>query len=77
MAETTAQKLATLHLRKIRYLLAEEKVLLRQSYTIDNRTLTLANLAEIRKAISELDTEINDLENGSSIKVQAVIPLDV
>ena len=36
------------------YYAAEEAVLLGQSYTIGNRSLTRANLAEIRKAISNL-----------------------
>ncbi len=36
------------------YLEAEKTVLTGQSYTIGNRTLTRANLKEIRKAIDDL-----------------------
>lgn len=36
------------------YLEAEEKILQGQSYTISNRTLTRANLSEVRKVIDDL-----------------------
>ena len=39
------------------YYEAERKVLRGQSYTLGNRQLTRANLAEIRKAIKELELE--------------------
>jgi len=41
------------------YMEAEKAILLgAQSYTLDNRTLTRANLAEIKKMISDLIAEI-------------------
>lgn len=43
------------------YLEAERRVLCGQSYTIGNRQLTRANLAEIRKAIDDL------VESGATI----------
>jgi len=43
------------------YYEAERRVLLGQSYTIGNRQLTRANLAEIRKAIRELEDEVEGL----------------
>ena len=46
------QKIKNDRLRK--YLEAEEAVLLGQSYTLRDRTLTRANLSEIRKAIDDL-----------------------
>ena len=55
---TTRERLAL-------YLAAEKRVLLGQSYTIGNRQLTRANLAEIRKAITALKEEIA-LEEGTS-----------
>ena len=43
-----------LNKRLAMYLQAEQKVMTGQSYTIGNRTLTRANLSEIRKAIDDL-----------------------
>ena len=43
-----------LNKRLAMYLEAEKKVMTGQSYTIGNRSLTRANLAEIRKAIDDL-----------------------
>ena len=40
--------------RLARYLEAEKAVLMGQSYTIGNRTLTRANLTSIRNAIDDL-----------------------
>lgn len=42
------------NVRLTQYLEAETAILTGQSYTIGNRTLTRANLAEVRKAIEEL-----------------------
>ena len=43
-----------LNRRLAMYLKAEKVVMTGQSYTIGNRSLTRANLAEIRKAIDDL-----------------------
>ena len=47
------------------YYEAERKVLRGQSYTIGNRQLTRANLAEIRKAIKELESELEQMQGRS------------
>lgn len=60
-----AKSIATITARLELYYEAERRVLLGQSYTIGNRQLTRANLAEIRKAIKELEDEIESLAKGS------------
>lgn len=62
--------------RLFRYYEAEQAVLLNQSYQFDTKKLERANLAEIRKAINELETEIHTLENGGKRKVFRIIPAD-
>ena len=47
------------------YYEAERKVLRGQSYTLGNRPLTRANLSEIRKAIKDLENELEQLEGRS------------
>lgn len=47
------------------YYEAERKVLRGQSYTLGNRQLTRANLAEIRKAIKELEDELEQMQGRS------------
>lgn len=42
---------------------AEMAVLSGQAYTIGTRSLTRANLAEIRKAISELEKQVEELKS--------------
>ena len=48
------------------YLEAEEKILQGQSYTISNRTLTRANLKEVRKVIDDLLAQGAVLEEKNS-----------
>ncbi len=62
---TTMQRLKNARLRQ--YLEAEEKVLLGQSYTLKDRTLTRANLAEIRKAIEDL------IDDGATIDDEEIL----
>lgn len=48
------------------YVEAEEKILQGQSYTISNRTLTRANISEVRKMIDDLLAQgatLDDMEN--------------
>jgi len=48
------------------YVEAEEKILQGQSYTISNRTLTRADLSEVRKVIDDLLAQgatLDDMEN--------------
>ena len=47
------------------YYEAERKVLRGQSYTLGNRQLTRANLSEIRKAIKDLENELEQLTGRS------------
>ena len=47
------------------YYEAERKVLRGQSYTLGNRQLTRANLAEIRRAIKELEDELTQMTGRS------------
>ena len=47
------------------YYEAERKVLRGQSYTLGNRQLTRANLAEIREAIRELENELEQMAGRS------------
>ena len=61
MAKTAAVIMERLEL----YYEAERKVLRGQSYTLGNRQLTRANLAEIRKAIKELESELEQTKGRS------------
>ena len=63
---TPMQKIKNDRLRK--YLEAEETVLLNQSYTIRDRTLTRANLSEIRKAIDDL------IADGATLDDEVIKP---
>lgn len=58
---------------------AEMAVATSQSYTIGSRSLTRANLAEIRKAIEYWRNEVAALEKGNSNgrRVVRVIPRDL
>ena len=47
------------------YYEAERKVLRGQSYTLGNRQLTRANLSEIRKAIKDLENELEQITGRS------------
>ena len=47
------------------YYEAERKVLRGQSYTLGNRQLTRANLAEVRRAIKELESELEQMAGRS------------
>lgn len=59
------------------YTTAEAAVLKSQSYTIKDRTLTRADLREIRRAIKDLRAEIERLERGGGIRLSRVIPRDL
>ncbi len=54
MATSYSSKLRLIDVRLEWYVKAEEAILTGQSYTIGNRTLTRANLAEVRKMIDDL-----------------------
>lgn len=48
------------------YLAAEAAVLLKQSYTIDGRTLTYADLAAIQAGVKLWDTRCTDLQGKAT-----------
>ena len=69
--------LTALKRRRLRaYLIAEEKILRGQSYTLDNRTLTQANLQEVRKVIDELIEEIALAESNKNGNTRRVVFID-
>ena len=55
---------------------AERRVLQGQSYTIGNMQLTRANLAEIRKAIADLESQVALLSGGTLGKSARVVFMD-
>jgi hypothetical protein len=59
------------------YIEAEKVVLTGQSYTIKDRTLTRANLKEIRAGRAEWSAMVNRLEHGGGIRSRRVIPRDI
>lgn len=54
MATSYSRKPRLIDVRLEWYVKAEEAILTGQSYTIGNRTLTRANLSEVRKMIDDL-----------------------
>lgn len=59
------------------YYRAEERVLLGQEYSIGTRTLRRADLAEIRKAIKDLENQISLIDNAGKNKAARFIPRDI
>lgn len=60
---TSKEKIAKKKERLNMYYIAEEKIICgAQSYELGTRSLTRANLSEIRKVISALESEIAELE---------------
>lgn len=60
--------------RLLAYMEAERAILLgAQSYTLDNRTLTRANLSEIRKQINDLIAEIALEESNKKGNTRRVV----
>lgn len=71
---TSEEYLTTLQERLTRYIAAETKILSGQAYSIGNRSLTRADLKEVRAEIIYLYSEIAKLQGGS-IKLQRVVPI--
>lgn len=71
-------KLDTYKARLALYYDAETKILEGQSYSIGSRSLSRANLSEVRSAISDLEGKINALETRGTTKrkVARFIPKD-
>ena len=63
------------------WLEAEMAVTNAQSYTIGNRTMTKANLTEIRNAITYWENKVNTLanaaKNGGRNRVKRFVPRDL
>ncbi len=72
------EKLAFLRQRLLEYRAAESRILLAQSYGMGSRTLTRADLKEVRDTIESLETRIEQLEETGSTKrrVARGIPVD-
>lgn len=79
MAQKTRLDIAKKHLDA--WLTAELEVTTHQSYTIGSRSLTKANLSEIRKEIDYWKNEVARLENiekrGGRNRVFRAIPRDL
>lgn len=59
------------------YYECEEKILQGQSYTIGSRSLSRADLSEVRAAIQRMEAELNTLETRGNRKraVKRIIPM--
>ncbi len=72
-----ARTITTVQMRLELYYEAERRILSgAQSYTIGNRLLTRANLAEIRKTINELEDELEILAGKSRGVSRRVVFMD-
>jgi len=75
------ERLAKARERLKAYYDAELAVLSGQSYTIGSRSLTRANLSEIRNAIKELERQARELEaialGGGHRKAYRITPRDL
>lgn len=72
-----AMKLERAKKRLEMYYEAEESILSgAQSYSLGTRTLTRANLSEIRAAIRQLEQEVSSLEAKSARRAVAAVPRD-
>jgi hypothetical protein len=56
--------LTTAEARLTEYMNAEERILANQSYSIGERTLTRANLKEVRDGIAYWDRQVQRLSRG-------------
>lgn len=66
--------LAVAEARLTEYLAAEERVLAGQSYTINGRSLSRANLSEIQKGIDTWNNRVQKLTRGGS-RVRQITPV--
>ncbi|MDF2908371.1 MAG: hypothetical protein K0R34_3692 [Herbinix sp.] len=71
-------RLDTYKTRIAQYYAAEEKILEGQAYSIGSRSLTRANLSEVKSEIKELESKIYALETRGTTKrkVARIIPRD-
>lgn len=72
-----SELLQDLKTRYAAYITAEQQILSgAQSYSIGDRTLTRADLAEIQKQLEELPKKILKLQRGAGIRTQRVLHRD-
>jgi hypothetical protein len=78
MSDSNQIRLDTYRNRLTLYYKAEEKILEGQSYSIGSRSLTRANLSEVRAEIKDLEGKISALESTGTTKrkVARIIPRD-
>jgi len=75
---TIAERITEAETRRAQYILAERHLTTGgQAYSIGNRSLTRADLKEIRRAIKDLDSELVTLRRGNQITMQRVVPRDI
>lgn len=76
-----ATQIAQTQERLTLYIAAEQSVLQGQAYSISgangSRSLTKADLSEIRKAIIDLNNKLNTLNSGNKIRIQRIVPRDI
>ena len=66
--------LATAQARLDLYLAAETSVLASQSYTIDGRSLTRANIKEIQAGIDTWNQRVQQLSRRAGGRASAIVP---
>lgn len=66
--------LAQAEARLADYLTAEERVLAGQSYTINGRSMTRANLKEIQDGITVWDNRVKQLDRGGK-RITQITPV--
>ena len=59
------------------YIEAEKHILLGQSYTIKDRTLTRADLRTVAQERRKWQTIVDTLINEGSVRVRRVLPVDL
>ena len=57
------------------WMAAEDKVAAGQSYSISGRSLTRANLSDIREAIKFWEVRVQRLSRGGGIRVRGITPV--
>jgi hypothetical protein len=75
LSELSALTIDQLRARLQAYLDAEASVLRNQSYTVAGRSLTRANLTEIRKGIGEIGGEIDRRAGAATTTVRRGAPI--
>lgn len=72
---TVAQTIIEKKTRLLAYNTAELRVLQNQTYSVEDRSFSMADLGDIQKMIKSLEAEISRLESGG-VRVQYIVPTD-